>query len=391
MRLVIFQAMKKVFHTLHLWLGLASGLVVFILAITGSLYAFQDEISGLGAYHYVREEQQSFLLPSQLQKIAEHALPGKELQALKYNDRPKAAEATFYAYNPEYYFTVYLNPYTGEVLKIKDMEKDFFRFIMRGHYYLWLPPGIGHPLVACSTLVFLLVLLTGLIIWIPKNRKALKNRIRFRWKKGTKWPRINFDMHVVGGLYVTIFALIFAITGLVWGFQGFGQGYYKLMGGKKSLAYADVLSQKQAAGSSVRINNPLDRVWLLMCREYPTAGSIEVHPVHSGSAAISANATQRDRKYWKTDYRYFDQHTVQEIKASNIYGRLNDAHFADKLYRMNYEIHTGAILGLPGKIFACLMSLFIASFPVTGCIIWWKKRKKKRVSVTESKPVGSKQ
>jgi len=378
--------MKKAFHTLHLWLGLMSGLVVFILAITGSLYAFQDEISGLGAYHHVTEEQHSFMLPSQLQIIAEQALPGKVLQTLKYNSRQKAAEATFYGYHPEYYLTVYLNPYTGEVLKVKDMEKDFFRFIMRGHYYLWLPPAIGHPLVACSTLAFLFVLLTGLMIWIPKNRKALKNRVWFRWKKGTKWPRINFDVHVVGGLYVTIFALIFAITGLVWGFQAFGQGYYTLMGGKKSLAYVEVLSQKTDAGSSVKINNPLDRVWILMCREYPTAGSIEVHPVHSDSVAISANATQRDGKYWKTDYRYFDQHTLREIKAATIYGRFNDAHFADKLYRMNYEIHTGAVLGLPGKIFACLMSLFIASFPITGCILWWKKRKKKPAVSAGSKP-----
>lgn len=368
--------MKKVFHTLHLWLGLASGLVVFILAITGSLYAFKDEISELGAHHYVTEEQHCFLRPSQLQKIAEHALPGKELQALKYNSRKKAAEAIFYGYNPEYYFTVYLNPYTGEVLKVKNMEHDFFRFIMRGHYYLWLPPGIGHPLVACSTLVFVLVLLTGLIIWIPKSRKALKNRVWFRWKRGTKWPRINFDLHVVGGLYVTIFALIFAITGLVWGFQWFGQGYYKLMGGKKSLAYAEVLSQKHDADSSANIINPLDRVWLLMQREYPEASSIELHPVHSDAIAISANVTQSDGKYWKMDYRYFDQHTLQEINGAGIYGKYKDTRFADKVFRMNYEIHTGAILGLPGKILAFLMSLCIASFPVTGCIIWWKKRRK---------------
>lgn len=371
--------MKKLFHTLHLWLGLASGLLVFIIAVTGSLYAFQEEITGLGQYHYVQQEQQRDLMPpSQLQVIAEHALPGKELHALKYNGRAKAAEASFYGYNPSYYFIVYLNPYTGEVQKVKDMNKDFFRFIMQGHYYLWLPPGIGHPLVACSTLIFAIVLLTGLIIWIPKNRKALKNRIWFRWKKETRWPRINLDLHVVGGLYVSLFALIFAITGLVWGFQWFGQGYYKLMGGEKSLAYSDVLSQKRVAGSAATVTQPLDKVWLLMQREYPDAASIEVHPVHSDSASIAANANQRDGRYWKTDYRYFDQHTLHEIKAGNIYGRYKDARFADKVFRMNYELHTGAILGLPGKIFAFLMSLCIASFPVTGFILWWKKRRKAR-------------
>lgn len=369
--------MKKLFHQLHLWLGLTSGLLVFIIAITGSLYAFKDEITGLSKYHYVEERNENFMLPTQLGKVAEKLLPGKELHALKYNSKAKSAEAIFYGYNPTYYFIVYLNPYTGEVQKAKNMEKDFFRFIMQGHYYLWLPPHIGHPLVACSTLVFAIILLTGLVIWIPKNFKALKNRVWFRWKKGTKWPRINFDLHVVGGLYVTVFALIFAITGLVWGFEWFSKTYYTMAGGQKSLAYSEVLSQKQVADSTPETTEPLDRVWLLMLREYPQAASIEVHPVHSDSAAIAANANQSDGKYWKTDYRYFDQYTLQEIKAKNIYGRFKDADFADKLMRMNYEIHTGAILGLPGKIFTFLMSLFIASFPVTGFIMWWKKRKKK--------------
>ena len=368
--------MKKIFHSLHLWLGLTSGLLVFIIAVTGSLYAFQEEITGLGKYHYVEEQQQNFIYPSHLQKIAEESLPGKELRAVRYNGRIKAAEATFYGYNPDYYFTIYLNPYTGEVLKVKDMDKDFFRFIMRGHYYLWLPSNIGHPIVACSTLVFFVVLLTGLIIWIPKSRKALKNRIWFRWTKNSKWPRINFDLHVVGGLYTTAFALIFAVTGLVWGFQWFGDGYYKLLAGKKPLNYTEVHSQKQITGSTVQTSKPLDRVWLLMFREYPGAAAIELHPALSDSASISANASQSDGKHWKTDYRYFDQYTLREIKVDNIYGRFKDSDFADKLFRMNYEIHTGAILGLPGKILAFLMSLVIASFPITGFFMWWKKRKR---------------
>lgn len=366
--------MRNIVNKIHLWLGLASGLLVFIIAITGSLYAFQEEITGLGKYHDVQEQQADFMPPSLLGPIAEKLLPGKELHAVKYNSRDKAAEAIFYGYNPSYYFIIYMNPYNGEVQKVKNMDKDFFRFIMQGHYYLWLPPNIGQPLVAASTLIFVIILIAGIVLWIPKNRRMLKNRIWIRWKKGTKWPRINFDLHVVGGLYATVFALIFAITGLVWGFQWFAKGYYKLTGGEKSIVYAEVHSSKQTSGSIAEARLPVDRVWQLMQREYPDAASIEVHPAHNDSAAIAANANQRDGKYWKTDYRYFNQHNLQEIKVENIYGRFKDAHFADKLFRMNYEIHTGAIFGLPGKIFVFLIGLLIASFPITGCIMWWKNR-----------------
>ena len=80
--------------------------------------------------------------------------------------------------------------------------------------------------------------------------------------------------------------------------------------------------------------------------------------------------------YWKTDYRYFDQYSLKEIEVDNLYGKLQNAGFADKLMRMNYDIHTGSVLGLPGKIFAFLISLMIASLPVTGTIIWWKRRRR---------------
>jgi uncharacterized iron-regulated membrane protein len=369
--------MKKIFYQLHLWLGLVSGLLVFIIALTGALYAFQEEIGNIVSYKHVEEQNVRFLPPSKLESIAEAALPGKELHAIKYNGRKKAAEAIFYGYEPSYYNIVYLNPYNGEVLKEKDMQKDFFRFIITGHFYLWLPPKIGQPLVAWSTLVFVVITISGLIIWIPKKRKQLKNRVWFRWDKSTKWPRINFDLHVVGGLYTTVFALIFALTGLVWGFQWFANGYYKLVGGEKSLDYSDVSPIKSSEDRIAPIT-PIDSVWHLMEKEYPDYGAIEVHPTHTDSSLIAANATEKVGKYWKTDYRYFDQHTLQEVKQENIYGRLKDANTGEKLFRMNYDIHTGAILGLPGKIVAFIMSLLIASLPVTGFIMWWRKKRKKK-------------
>lgn len=49
-----------------------------------------------------------------------------------------------------------------------------------------------------------------------------------------------------------------------------------------------------------------------------------------------------------------------------------DHHLGEKIIRLNYDIHTGAVLGLPGKIIAFLISLICASLPVTGFIIWKK-------------------
>ena len=59
---------KKIINFLHLWLGLASGIIVFIIAVTGCLYAFKEEIQNYTeTYRFVETENKPFLFPSQLQ------------------------------------------------------------------------------------------------------------------------------------------------------------------------------------------------------------------------------------------------------------------------------------------------------------------------------------
>ena len=367
---------KKAIRQIHLWLGLSSGIIVFIIAITGCLYAFQEEIQNITEeYRFVAKEDAPFLLPSKLEAIARKAMPNKTLHAVKYNGTEKSAEAIFYHYEPTYYHIVYLNPYSGKVLEKVNMEEGFFPFILDGHFYLWLPNEIGQTVVACATLIFLFMLISGFILWYPKNKKAAEQRFRFKWKKGLKWKRKNYDLHNITGFYVMSIALIFAITGLVWGFPWFAYGYYTLIGGEKSLVYEDPISQKSIRLETIK--NPLDKTFVYMQKEYPNAKSIEVHPPESDTASIAANANLDEGTYWKTDYRYFDQYTLEEKEVKNIYGKLKNASVSDKVMRMNYDIHTGAVLGLTGKIFAFLISLLIASLPITGFLIWYGRRNKK--------------
>ena len=367
---------KKTIRNIHLWLGLASGIIVFIIALTGCLYAFQEEIQDITEeYRFVQKQDAPFLLPSQLEKIARNEFPDKSLHAIKYNGPDKSAEAIFYQYEPTYYYIIYLNPYTGKVLEKANMEEGFFRFMLDGHFYLWLPHEIGQTVCASATLIFLFMLITGLILWYPKNKKAARQRFWFRWKDGMKWKRKNYDLHNITGFYVMSIGLIFAITGLVWGFQWFAFCYYTAIGGEKSLVYEDPVSKKEIAFTP--IEKPLDKVWELMQKEYPKAQSIEVHPPETDSSSIAANANLDKGTYWKTDYRYFDQYTLKEKEVSHIYGKLQNATTSDMLMRMNYDIHTGAVMGLPGKIFAFLISLMIASLPVTGFFIWYGRRNKK--------------
>lgn len=357
---------------MHQWLGLISGLLVFIIAITGCIYAFQEEIQdATQPYRFVEKQNKAFLLPSQLEKIAQSHLPNKTLHSIKYHTEKKSAEAIFYHNKPNYYYIVYLNPYSGENLHTQNMQEGFFPFILRGHFYLWLPEKIGQPVVAIASLMFLAMIITGVILWFPKNRNVFKNRTWFRWNDTTKWKRKNFDLHSIIGFYSFFVAIIFVVTGLVWGFPWFAYSYYNAIGGKKSLVYEEPKSIK----SVIKSEKGLDILYYRLTKETSNLQTIEVHPPETNSSTFAINTNTEMGTYWKIDYRYFDQNTLREKQSNNIYSRFQNATLADKLMRMNYDIHTGAVFGLWGKIFMFLLSLLIATLPITGILFWYGRIK----------------
>src|ERR1043165_1053959 len=279
------MTVRKIVGKVHLWLGLTSGLLVFIIAITGALYSFQNEIQdATQPYRFVQKQEREFVVPSVVRNAAVHALPGKQLHAIMYQGTIHAAEALFYS--DDYFYIVYINQYTSEVLKVSDENAGFFRFILDGHYYLWLPHKVGHLVVASATLIFFAMVISGMILWWPRNKQGRKQRFSIKWN--ARWRRKNYDLHNVLGFYIAIMAIVFSITGLVWGFEWFSKVYYAaISGGKKMAAYEEPHSKP-----AVRDNTQLpaiDRIWFQIKDLVPEKGSIEIHEITDSSSSIAVN------------------------------------------------------------------------------------------------------
>lgn len=377
---------KKITHNIHLWLGLISGIFVVFLGITGCILAFQKEIENtFQSYRYSPVEQNELLAPSILSKMAKTVLPGKKLHSIGY-EPGKSCTAVFFDFAPNaHYFIVYLNPYSGKVLKIKDMSKDFFRIVINGHYYLWLPPNIGQPILTSATLIFVVLMITGLILWWPRHKAALKQRFSIKWN--ASWKRLNYDLHNVLGFYMTWIGLFLALTGMIMGFQWFAKSvYWVASGGQKNLVtFYEAHSDTSKIPLIKPIQAPEDHVWMMMRKEYPNfSGSMEVHPPEDHKSSLEVTLNPDTETYWKADYRYFDQYSFKELSVDHVFGRFQGASAADKLARMNFDIHVGAIAGLPGKTLAFLASLLAATLPITGFLLWRgrkNKKKSKRASV----------
>ncbi|MDN3723476.1 PepSY-associated TM helix domain-containing protein [Aequorivita sp. SDUM287046] len=377
---------KKIIFQIHKILGLATGLVVFIVAITGCCWAFKEEIESLyNQYKKVEPQQAAMLTPTEAKAIALDVFPQNSVHGTLFKKNDDAIEVIFYDAEPEFYQSVFLNPYSGKIIQIDDHLSGFFAFILKGHMRLWLPREIGEQVVGVSILIFIFIIISGFILWIPKKRKNLKQRLKFDWKETTKWKRKNFDMHAVVGFYICSLALILAITGSIMSYNWLRYGIYKTIGGEKESNFVipENLSGRNINDSIV----PMDFLIEKLQKELPNAGGIELHYPNTPQESIYVEISSTDGLYYKADYRFFDQNTLEEIETPSIYGKFENAKVADKIIRMNYDIHIGAIGGLAGKIIAFLISLLTASLPVTGVFLWYGRNYKKKNKGKKTKKI----
>ncbi|HJU45296.1 MAG TPA: PepSY-associated TM helix domain-containing protein [Chitinophagaceae bacterium] len=381
---------------LHLWLGLITGIIVINICITGCIWVFNDEITAmLDPGMNVPWQDKPVITPSQIAALAQQNVPGKKLNSVSYQ-QGEAATVTF-GEGRKTNAQLRIDPYTGQVLRKKEFkegEVDFFRFILNGHRFLWLPHEIGRPIVNYSVLGFVIILLCGLVLWWPKkwNKSTRKKSFTINW--GATKKRVNYDMHNVFGFYAMLFLLAIALTGMVWGIEWYSKGLYWVTSAGTSLPERPKLkSDSLQANRFFSPGQAMDGAWQKVIEKHPDAkGFFYSFPDTSkASSTIGITIYPSKGQFYNSRSYAFDRYTLKELKRDKYFSAsFKEANGATKLRRMNYDIHVGSILGLPGKFLAFFASLIGASLPITGFIIWWgKKRKKgkKTVPVKKNTPM----
>lgn len=371
--------LRRGVRKLHLFVGLLTGPIVLIVGLTGCLWAFQAEIESLfGEKMEVKPEDEALIGPLEARRAAKEVFPDRHTLGLLYGSSDEPVELIFHEENPEFYRSVFLDPYSGELLGTKDHTADFFHFILDGHMYLWLPEPIGGTIVSWGVLLFFINLLSGLFLWWPRNQKERGKRFRLNFLYWRNLTQKRFDLHAVVGSYAFIFATIFATTGLTMSFTWFSEFLHKGMGGEGSTDFRVPEAVSQDPAGTENEEAPIEQLPRLLTNKHPEAESFEIHYPHDKERAIYVELSKDEGIFYNNDYRFYDPRSLEPIPSKTIYGPYKKAPLPDKLMRMDYDIHVGSILGLPGKIIAFLSSLTIASLPVTGTLLWWNRRKKGR-------------
>lgn len=371
--------MRKLFKEIHLWLSIPFGIFLSIICFSGATLVFEKEIIQMCHPHLykvsVPKGDVSVLPPSQLiARIQEQTADSLKLVSLQYSGKAdEAATATFKNAGRK---SLSVNPYTGEVNGWIE-GNAFFQTMRKLHRWLLNSPAqkgsssVGKTIVGISTLMMVVILVSGLVIWWPRNRKALGNRLKVSCHKG--WHRFWYDSHVALGFYSTLFLLVMALTGLTWSFGWYRSFAYGLLGGNTS-------SSRQAETSpSMQASNG-------------------THEKKEGSRKIDYTAWDKAFQYARTSYTDYSSLQIEgqkiQISQSRQLRRTDtlkfhpksgeitetatyaDAPRAQKLRGWFYAFHTGSWGGIYTKVLYFLAAFIGGVLPLSGYYLWLKKKQR---------------
>jgi uncharacterized iron-regulated membrane protein len=402
--------MKVFFRRIHLYLSFAAGLVILVCCLTGAILVFEKDLEmALHPNRYYVEQKGERQTLDQLSRSVKATFPQFKINGTKlYEDPtrsvefnvspapkkdkkdagaaapPSAAKGKEAAPRRQPGFTLFVDPYTGAVLEKYSYRETFFYQVFALHRWLLGDEGsIGKYIVGVSTLIFLIILLTGIILWWPKTKKIMVRRLRVKWDAG--WKRINHDFHLVFGFYSAIFLFIFAFTGLAWSFEWFNKGIYAVTNSSMKPPQAPK-SEYVAGAERISLDAALTGAQVV----YPGATFYNLSLPKDSTDPFTVSVLGKDPAHESaTDAVYLDQYSGV-LLGKLPFGERSTGARARSFFK---PIHTGSLWGTPSKILAFIVCLLGVTFPITGVIMWWNRTRKgkaaapKKSRVKESIPV----
>jgi uncharacterized iron-regulated membrane protein len=223
---------RKIIFWCHLPVGVATGVVIFVMSVTGVLLAYEKQIIAWAdkrSYRVARPSAESARLPldALLAKVRE-ARPEASLSTVTLRadaDAPMAVGAGREG-------TILVNPYTGEVLGEGSKQvRAFFRTITDWHR--WLGAGgenraVAKAITGACNLGFLFIVVSGFYMWWPRKREQVKSVIWFR--RGLPGKARDFNWHNVIGIWSSIPLFIVVISATVISYAWASNLAYRVVG-----------------------------------------------------------------------------------------------------------------------------------------------------------------
>ncbi len=384
--------MRRILVVLHRWLGLGMALFLFIAGLTGALIAWEQELDAWfnPELYQSRSQSSAHLDPITLAERVEESEPRLVVTQLPLE--VKAGQSALLSVSGRWdpstgeahelgYDQLAVDPATGAPQQRRQWGKfaldrlHLMPFLYRLHYNLHLPDGFGVNLgiwlMGLCAVVWVVDAFIAIVIAFPR-RKSWRKSFAFRFGKGAY--KLNFDLHRSGGVWSWLLMLALAVTAVS---MNFSREVVKPI--------VQLFSPLTPSPFDQRSESPaepagFDRRHILeLARADATHLGIQAPPgalFHAprrnlyGVGFFALGADRGDGGLGNP-WLYYDDRTGaprgQEVPGTGSAG--------DLFMELQFPLHSGRILGVPGRILITFLGLGVALLSVTGIVIWVRKRR----------------
>jgi len=211
----------KLFRKLHLWLSVPFGIFITLICFSGGMLIFEQEITRAAKsdVYYVASVGETTIPMGELMETVKATLPDSvSITGVTVFSDPERTYQV--ALSKPRRASLFIDQYSGEITGRYE-RLGFFSFMFKMHRWLLdsaNPHGdglkIGKLLVGISTIIFVIALITGIVLWWPRARHNFKHSMSISLSNG--WKGFWKSLHVAGGMYALIFVLAMALTGLTY-------------------------------------------------------------------------------------------------------------------------------------------------------------------------------
>lgn len=398
----------------HFYAGLICAPFLFVLAVTGAIYLFNDEINDLvyPQLHRVPVAESGVPL-SQIVQATLAAYPGGTITRIDTPSSPGRSIQVFLKPAQGDALRVFVDPGTGRVLGSYVYTHTLVGFADVAHGSLMLG-DFGDGIVELAACWGFILTVTGLYLWWPRRpadpiarpRRGLKGRMF--WK----------DWHSVVGLWTAGLILFLILSGLPW--ATFWGGLFRQGVEMAGIGYP---TSHRAHGAPVA-SQPLKVTtegavsWTLEHEPAPQSAPAAHHAGMDHHSTVPADGMQLGldeiavilaAQGMQAPYRlslpkdaggsfvavvYPDQPEGQRTLYIDQYSGkiLGDVRFADygvaaKAVELGVQIHMGNYFGRLNQIIMLLPCIGIVFLCISGPLMWWKRRPKGKLAAP--KPIAA--
>lgn len=350
--------MRSALIVLHRWLALVVGIVLLLIAVSGSALVFEGAIDRALNPRLWRVAPQTTTLPlDTLVARAEHAVPSAHVGSIGFSSATDQAWTMNAGAT-----TLFIDPHTGAVTGTRTAAEAQTTFARRLHvFHVELMAGkIGRAVVGAVSAVALVLLITGVVLWWPDKV--------FRIHTRASWKRINFDLHHALGIAAAPVLIIITASALLIHYDGLASLIRSLDGVPAASA------PTQPAGPAPANRLSFDSLAAAARGALPGAELRSLSVAGAKNPIVAGMRFPEDRTPGGRSRVFIDRNSGVVLGAIST----RAAALGTRIDNLKRSLHTGDVFGKPSEGLWSIAALLLASQAVTGALMWWNARRARR-------------